>query len=101
LLDAAARSLSFEGRKGRIYYLAGKARLFSQPQQKDAADVLEVVSGPPVGAFAFSDGAFRFGRYDQDLCFSDSSGRYRLGLAHMLSEDGALNQNAPLRLAAQ
>jgi hypothetical protein len=100
-LDAPARSLSFEGRKGRIYYLAGKARLFSPPQQKDAADVLEVISGPPLSAFAFSDGSFRFGRYDQDLYFSDSSGRYRLGFAHMLSEDGALNRNAPLRLAAQ
>ena len=100
-LDAAARSLSFEGRKGRIYYLAGKAKLFSPPQQKDAADVLEVISGPPVSAFAFSDGSFRFGRYDQDLYFSDSSGRYRLGFAHVLSEDGALNRNAPLRLAAQ
>jgi hypothetical protein len=92
-LDASRRCVSFQGRKGRIYYLGGSARL--------SGEVLEVVADPPLSVFAFSDGSFRFGRQGRELDFSDSSGRYRLGLEDMLGEDDALNRKAPLRLAVR
>lgn len=99
LLDRDRRSVSFQGNHGRIDYLAGKASLFSVPDK--SADVLEVIGPAPVNAFGFSDGSFRFQKYDrarQQLLFSDRSGRYRIALQGMLGTGGRLNRGGAVRL---
>ena len=87
-LDETKRRISFEGRKARIYYLGGKARL--------SGERLTVVSPPPLNAFAFSDGTFRFGRQHpgrREVFFSDSSGHYRIPFHGLLASDGTLNRD--------
>ncbi len=92
-LHAGERCVSFEGRQARLYYAAGEPRLDA------AGGELEVVSNGPLSAFAFSNGSFRFDRYDAlEVAFSDASGSYRLNLADVLDADRSINRGAPMRL---
>jgi hypothetical protein len=55
-----------------------------------------------ISAFAFSDRDFRFESWNpekQELSYRDASGRYRVCLGHMLTADGHLNRDAPMRLS--
>ncbi|MDP3001182.1 MAG: hypothetical protein Q8N47_27110 [Bryobacterales bacterium] len=82
-LDRARRAVRFEGRQGRIYWLEGEARL--------ADGMLAVAARPPLNAFAFSGGDFRFlERRDGELIFADRSGRYRLSFGDVLGPRGVL-----------
>ncbi len=95
-LVPADRTLTHEGREGRIFYLRGEAKL----ADGNGAKVLEVTAPGPTQAFGFSDGAFRFQPFDpsgDELKFADASGAYRLSLAGV-TVSGRLAQGGPLRL---
>lgn len=78
VLDLKSRTVVFPGRKGRFAYLAGTGQLVPETgglmQTAIAAArnatapcptrVIEVVAGPPMSAFSFSDDSFRFEGYD-------------------------------------
>ena len=101
-LRSGKRVVSFRGNRGRVNYLAGKARLYSLPGK--STDVLEVVSPAPISAFGFSDGSLRFRKFDrhhQRVLFSDHSGRYSVSLRDITGPDGMLNRDSPFRLAPQ
>ena len=109
-LDLERRLVAFEGRQGRIYFLRGEARLLAEDGgelvsdervKKIPADVLQVTVPAPLSAFAFSEDGFRFEKWDPDrqaLIFADTSGRYRVFLGEMLSPDGNLKRDVPMRL---
>lgn len=100
-LGARGRVVSFEGRKGRIYFLTGEAKLYSKGKARQTSSILEVIAEQTVNAFGFSNDSFRFDGYDakrQELFFSDASGRYRLSLKAVLGSDGHIHRNAPMRL---
>jgi hypothetical protein len=100
-LNAQGSNVSFEGRKGRIYFLTGDARLYDEGKGQEVVSVLEVVAKPPMSAFGFSNDSFRFHEYDpgrEELFFSDASGRYRLLLKAVLGSDGHIDRNASMRL---
>jgi hypothetical protein len=73
-------------------------------RSRPRADTLECVvpAGQPA-AFAFSDGAFSFKRFDaaaMTLEFEDGSGAYRLSLTNMLDATGNLDRQVAMRLTA-
>jgi hypothetical protein len=73
-LDRQSRSVRFVGRQGRICWLAGEARL--------SAGMLAVSARPPLNAFAFAGGDFRFlEQREGELIFTDRSGRYRIAFS--------------------
>ena len=100
-LDEINRMVSFSPRKGRVCFLQGDGKLSSRAEGGEERWVLDVTAKPPVSAFAFSDGSFRFGLWhgkDEILTFSDGSGDYQLLLKGVLESTGNLNRQARLRL---
>ncbi len=100
-LSAQGSVVSFEGRKGRIYFLTGDARLCDKGKGQEVASVLEVIAKPPMSAFGFSNDSFRFHKFDagrEELLFSDASGRYRLLLKALLGSDGHIDRTVSMRL---
>jgi hypothetical protein len=82
--------ITFEGREGRIHHFSGAAWL----ALREGVPCAEFDFGPKeLGAFAFSDGSFRFIEYDvvaQTLKFADADGTYVADFSKAVGADGYL-----------
>jgi len=96
-LDSSAQVVSFAARQGRVHCLLGQLTLTTN----DDAYVAVVETPGSLAAFGFSDDAFAFEPHDPDtmeICFRDTSGRYRLLLNKVLDDAGNVNRCAAARL---
>jgi hypothetical protein len=96
-LDKEMRRVTFNDRKGQIFFRSGDA----QVKTEGDAFLMQVVAQAGTNAFAFARDGFGFDSAKEDvreLRFHDASGRYALSLSDLLGTGGSLDRTAPMRL---
>ena len=96
-LDKDVRRVTFNDRKGQIFFLSGDAHV---RVERDAF-LMQVVNPTGTNAFAFASDGFGYDSVSEgvhELLFHDTSGRYALSLSDPLDAGGDLNRTAPMRL---